>query len=1220
MDIARFGNNLRITFFAFLTLLALAACAPDDNSSSDGNFDFGTPSDELTIITPADKQSEATGSLTDVSPGTAGATGGVEPYSFSHDAPANGLPLGTTVVNWTVVDSEGTQARGTQSITVADTTAPVITAPANIQTASTTPTTLLNIGMATATDLVDASPVIANDSPAGGFPPGMTIVTWTATDTSGNVAAATQFVTISPVVPGSLTLTPPAAITLEATAPATSVSLGVATANGGAAPYTITNDAPSGGFPLATTTVTWTVVDATMASATATQDVTITDTTAPSISAPADVAANQGPGPGGTQVNLGTPVFSDLADPNPVVSNDVPANGFPVGITTVTWTATDASGNSASDAQLVTINGSVSLTPPAPVTMEATAPLTAVNLGSAVASGGTAPYSISNDAPAGGFPVGTTTVNWTAIDAAMESAAATQAITITDTTAPSISAPADVTADQGQSLGNTNVNLGLPTVSDLADPNPVISNDAPANGFPVGISAVVWTATDASGNSANDTQIVTINPFAAETCSSMVSEFVNTIFPIMATASPQRCSGCHVGPTPLPTANGWAFPNDPPDAADFDLFRTIAAIDSGGQSLVLAKATGIGHAGGDRFPNRPNDPEYDLFADFVNRAAVCEPDPPANTSTIDRGTGYEQLHRITAALGARTPTAGEINAIDAANNDQQAIDAALGPVMDGLMNEDAFFTRVQEIYNDLLLTDRNAGDRDAVDNNFDLDAFANRDYYEDNFSGGERSDLREDANYGFARAPVELIKYVIQNNLPFTDIVTAGYTMINPYSAVIYGNDAGDPNFPFSSDQIRANHDRDDFRPVNNIRQQDNTLVPAAGVFGTHAFLARYPSTNTNVNRARARYIYDYFLGVDIESLAARDGLDLDNVIGSVPTFEDPQCTVCHDVMDPIAGLFTNRDNGGEYDNNNVFQHTRTTNGVPRMVPAGYSLLQADELPSSEEDTALQWLGSRLAQDDRFAERTVRTVFKGLTGIDGSSASTTAFVNETKNRFVTANFDFRLLVKDVIASDYFMARNLALGEDPDDYADIGAGRLITPEELNRKVSDITGVNYEWRGPNSNSGLLGRHRLLYGGIDSDDVILRTTEPTSLIDGIQERISNQVACERVVDDLYGSGALFPFADETDIPDGGAGENAIRQNIQFLHRHILGEDLAPNDAEIDSTFQLFIDVRARGETAIPSQCRGAMNISSDANGTVLPWMAVVTYMLADYRFLYE
>ena len=249
---------------------------------------------------------------------------------------------------------------------------------------------------------------MTNDSPPNGFPVGTTGVTWTATDASGNVATGMQMITVTPPPdPGQLTLTPPGAITMEATGPTTSVALGAAMASGGTPPITITNDAPAGGFPLGATTVTWTAVDANMASANGTQVVTITDTTAPSITAPADVAANQDAGGGDTMVDLGTPTFSDLVDPNPTISNNAPANGFPVGTTTVVWTATDASGNSASDTQLVTINdSSFTVTPPADVTIEATGPTTTVALGNATTNGGVAPVTISNDAPAGGFPVG----------------------------------------------------------------------------------------------------------------------------------------------------------------------------------------------------------------------------------------------------------------------------------------------------------------------------------------------------------------------------------------------------------------------------------------------------------------------------------------------------------------------------------------------------------------------------------------------------------------------------------------------------------------------------------------------------------------------------------------------------------------------------------------------------------------------------------------------
>jgi len=1023
-----------------------------------------------------------------------------------------------------------------------------------------------------------------------------------------------------PPPPTALAITPPADMQTEATGPATAVSLGQASASGGDGNYTYSNDAPAGGFTLGATVVTWTVTDGASAQASGTQSVTVSDTTPPTLTRPDDMQVESTGAM--TMVNIGTATAVDLVDAAPTVDNDMPAAGFPMGATAVTWTATDASGNSVNAVQMVTVtapsSGPLNITAPANVAVEATAALTNVTLGAAMASGGTAPITLSNDAPANGFPLGATVVTWTATDAVNATATATQNVTVSDTTAPSLTVPGNLTASQDPGLGNTMVDLGAATATDAVDANPAISNDAPAGGFPVGNTVVTWTASDASGNTSTGVQTVQITAFVAENCDDLVADFQTVVFPIMNQANPQVCESCHTGSAPLPTPNGFAFPNNPPTAADFEVFRTVANIDSNGQSLVLAKAIGLaGHAGGNRFPDAANDPDYATFENFVGRAQACVTNS-GSTSEVSLGTGYEQLHKVVGVLGGRTPTSDESNLVAAAGTDQAAIDQSLAAVIDGLVNEDAFYERVTEIYNDLLLTDKDADDRGSVDDNFDLDAFANRDYFE-GFSnnGGLRNDLRERANYGFARAPLELIKYVIRNDRPFTEVMTADYMMVNPYSADLLGTNAGDAGFPFSATENMNNHDRDDFRPIQGLTQQNGDSVPLAGVIGTHAFLARYPSTNTNVNRKRARFVFDYFLGIDIEGLAARDGLDLDNVIGNVPTYEDPQCTVCHDVMDPIAGLFTMRDNDGEYDDDNRYEYTRTTNGVPRMVPAGFSMDPADALPGANEFNPLVFLGAKLAADDRFADKTVRTVLKGLTGIDASSPGSIAFVNETKTRFVGSNYNFKALVKDIVMSDYFRATNLALTEAPADYPDVGSGRLLTPEELARKISAVTGGAYEWRGPNSNSGLNGRHYMLYGGIDSDEVIQRTTSPTALIDGIQERIANQVACDRVADDLYNDGLLFPNVDETTVPAGGEAD--IRQNMAFLHRHLLGEDLATDSAEIDATYQLFLDAQALGETAIPNPCR-SNGQANDGNQTVLPWMAVVTYLLSDYRFLYD
>ena len=122
--------------------------------------------------------------------GTATASGGTSPYTITNNAP-NPIPLGTTTVTWTVTDDNGDTATDTQSVTIVDTTPPTITIPATLTVLVNAPKSELT---GSASDIVDASPTLTNDAPSA-FPAGITIVTWTATDASGNVAYATTIVT-----------------------------------------------------------------------------------------------------------------------------------------------------------------------------------------------------------------------------------------------------------------------------------------------------------------------------------------------------------------------------------------------------------------------------------------------------------------------------------------------------------------------------------------------------------------------------------------------------------------------------------------------------------------------------------------------------------------------------------------------------------------------------------------------------------------------------------------------------------------------------------------------------------------------------------------------------------------------------------------------------------------------------------------------------------------
>ena len=158
------------------------------------------------VSVPADITEEATsGAGADVSFSTSAEDDVDGPISASC-TPLSGstFPLGDTTVNCTVTDQAGNEGAASFTVSVEDTTGPALTIPADGTEEATGELTSVSIGTATATDLVDANPVITNDAPAA-FPLGATDVEWTATDDSGNSTSATQVVTVEDTTPPEIT-------------------------------------------------------------------------------------------------------------------------------------------------------------------------------------------------------------------------------------------------------------------------------------------------------------------------------------------------------------------------------------------------------------------------------------------------------------------------------------------------------------------------------------------------------------------------------------------------------------------------------------------------------------------------------------------------------------------------------------------------------------------------------------------------------------------------------------------------------------------------------------------------------------------------------------------------------------------------------------------------------------------------------------------------------
>jgi hypothetical protein len=248
------------------------------------------------------------------------------------------------VVTWRAEDSNGNASEADQLVTIEDTTPPVFqNVPADVATEATAVLTPLAIAPATASDIFDVT--VTSNAPAA-FPLGKTVVTWTATDGSGNLASATQQVTVHDTTPP--TLVAPADIDAEASGPSTQVALGTATATD-IFPVTLTNNAPAA-FPLGTTVVTWSAIDSSGNTTTASQRVTVRDTTAPVLTPPADMVV-EAIGPL-TPITLAPATASDAFDVT--ISNNAPA-AFPLGTTVISWRAEDSNGNVSTASQRVTV-------------------------------------------------------------------------------------------------------------------------------------------------------------------------------------------------------------------------------------------------------------------------------------------------------------------------------------------------------------------------------------------------------------------------------------------------------------------------------------------------------------------------------------------------------------------------------------------------------------------------------------------------------------------------------------------------------------------------------------------------------------------------------------------------------------------------------------------------------------------------------------------------
>jgi PKD repeat protein len=782
---------------------------------------------------------------------------------------------------------------------------------------------------------------------------------------------------------------------------------------------------------------------------------------------------------------------------------------------------------------------------------------------------------------------------------------------------------------------------------DFKDNSPVKTGQSVQHTFSEpGAYSVTLTVRDAAGNFNRASVMVSVND--GGTCNQVPAAFSTTVWPSMAST----CTSCHL-PGKVAFGTNLVFVAGGTELQNYNVLRNYARTSS---DVLLAKVIGgLNHAGGAPFKNAQS-AEYKALAELVpamKEACTGGDGPVAGQfwQGVTFASDQTKLAKAAVLFAGRNPTAAESTAVmnGGAPVLRQTIRSYMtGPAFDRFLDEAGemtFLSRGVVVFgNNMGLNATDLPSAAPVINNQMLAA-----------------GVRNRFQLAMQREPVELMKHIVNTDKPWTDMVAGKYTVVNGLQAqylqarVTGSFTAADPIADATSDM--------QFLPAVLPNQRLAGDREHAGVLSTHAWLQRFPTTDTNRNRHRVYILHKQFLATDVAALAARPIETGGNF--KMPTVENPNCSVCHSTIDPIAAGFQN------WNEANRYLPFRTASGVDHALPTTY---RSNNYPKDKDGkayyvdgdnwfrdqhapgfngqampggvtgskTALQWLGGQVAADQRYAIGAVHFWYRAVfnreplkTPLDQTSptyaaqlAAYNAQVDEFKEigaRFATNRgngaFNVKDLLTDLVLSKWYTAEKAANQTDARkaELAAVGGQALLNPAALNRKLLSLTGVAW-----NQFNNPYAGQALNYGNFDGGlNRPFRANDYTMVQTMIADRMMAELSCNIVMTDMNKASAnrlLFAGVTLNDTPATAQGEAAIVATIRAMHRSLLKEDLPATDPEIQRTYNLFKAVwgdRATPPTR-PTNC--AYNAGNDPNYTARSWAAVVGYMIGDQKFLFE
>lgn len=435
--------------------------------------------------------------------------------------------------------------------------------------------------------------------------------------------------------------------------------------------------------------------------------------------------------------------------------------------------------------------------------------------------------------------------------------------------------------------------------------------------------------------------------------------------------------------------------------------------------------------------------------------------------------------------------------------------------------------------------------------------------------------------------PLRLVEYVVTNDRPYTEIVTADYAIIDELTAQVAGM-SYDPGGPAL--QQSAYEDR-----------------PAAGVLSDAAFFIRHRSAGANYHRGRANAVskallcHD-FLDADVEIDGEIDLSDPDAVNDAVTNNE--ACVSCHQSMDPLGSFFwgypgnLNPNQIPAYPVGNLYNPNAEDNWqFTTERPPSYFGQPAEGLGD---------LGQLIADDPRFSLCAAQRFYAFFHQIDLDEVPLPeAAVLQAV--LVDSGFDAKAMVREIVLSDEFRASHGLTDEAAEDLVGL---KMARPSQLARLMDDLTGFRWEANldqvVPNFNEGDVDLVRtnflgfaVLAGGMDSffvEQVANTVNTTTSLFLRAYAGEAASYTAEHDLLDAPEASRLLTLVDAQT-----SDEDAVRQQLQALHQRLFAEDIPADDPRIDDSWTLW---------------SAALDRSGDP---VLAWKTTLTAMLQDLRIIF-